>query len=293
VEFKDFNRFKVSMDELFKAFLYSYWGKQPSNPTEQAEFRHLYKKGLIKKYRVDTLTLLFQLGRAAKTYSPEIVKQWPKSRLEKFITSEGKLTPQESLAIAFIKSEAENTLQNLFGTVVSTIELDYKTKIIGSEAFKVGVKDAVIERIAKRQSLQQLSVNIGKNTANWSRNLYRIAFVESANAYNFGIVLNELRMTNQEADEVWVAKIPKPDACPHCKRLCWDSKTNSPILYRLSDVLGNSNIHKKVKEWSFCISSIHPYCRCLLSIVNPKLQEFNPKMRRFEFKKDLLKKKEV
>lgn len=63
-------------------------------------------------------------------------------------------------------------------------------------------------------------------------------------------------------DEI-VYKIPRMSAEFHCMRLHLQSD-GMPIRYRLSEVIGNSNIGLPPGAWRFVIGPVHPNCYCIL-----------------------------
>lgn len=60
-----------------------------------------------------------------------------------------------------------------------------------------------------------------------------------------------------------VYKIPRETACPHCMRLHVGDDGNY-IIYKLADVVGNSNIGVPADEWEFVIGPVHPHCYCIM-----------------------------
>jgi len=60
-----------------------------------------------------------------------------------------------------------------------------------------------------------------------------------------------------------VYKIPRTSACPECLRLHVDTDGH-PYIYKLSAVMGNSNIGAKPFQWRFTIGPVHPHCYCVL-----------------------------
>lgn len=60
-----------------------------------------------------------------------------------------------------------------------------------------------------------------------------------------------------------IYKIPRETACPYCMSLHLDDSGDYRI-YRLDDVVGNSNIGVPAAEWEFTIGPVHPNCYCIL-----------------------------
>jgi len=60
-----------------------------------------------------------------------------------------------------------------------------------------------------------------------------------------------------------VYKVPRPTACIHCFRLHLETD-GSYKMYRIRDVIGNSNIGLTSAEWQFTVGVVHPNCYCVL-----------------------------
>jgi hypothetical protein len=65
---------------------------------------------------------------------------------------------------------------------------------------------------------------------------------------------------------IFVAKIPKPDACDDCVRLHLTAGQGSrPRIFKLSELVENgTNRGLKRAEWRPVIGTIHPWCACML-----------------------------
>lgn len=261
--------FRITIQDYFRAFLYNNLGKKPKTALESEEFKKLFKKGLIKKHPVDSLQVLFTLGKAQAILG-DVVKEWVKSDVIKFESSEeGKLTRVEENSLDFLRAEGEDRLESLFGNIKADIQNNYKNRLLGGDVFKRDVRDALSQKILDRKTIQQLSSDIGKKTGVWGRDLYRIAFTESHNAYNFGVAFGYMKKTGKMADEIRIALIPRGRgiSCNDCLKLYLKPGTNEPKVFKLSEIIGNSNVGRKRREWVPCVSSTHPFCQCTPVIV--------------------------
>lgn len=274
------------LQDYLKAFLYNYMGKKPHTSFETEEFKRLFKKGLIKKHVVDSIQILFTLGKASAIVG-DAVKTWVKVDVEKFKNSElGKLTRAEENSLEFLRAEAEDRLESLFGNVKADIQNNYRNRLLGGEAFKTDVREALANKILDRKTIAQLASDIGKKTGVWGRDLYRIAFTESFNAYEFGTMFGYMKKTGKSSDEIRVAKIPRGRgiSCKECIKLFLIGNTNEPRIFKLSEIAGRTNVGRKRKDWQACLSSVHPFDQCHAVIVFPG-QVWNDKTGRFEFPK--------
>jgi hypothetical protein len=278
--------FKDKLQDHLAAFAYNYLGKKPKSNIEKQEFARLLKLGLIKQKPVDSLGLLFYLGKAYALLG-EVTKQWGKAEIVKFIDSEdGQLTRTEQASLDLLKAESEGYLEKLFTDVGANLQSDYNRRMLGSTEFKTSVKEALTNKVLQRRTLTQTASDIGNRTKVWSRDLYRIAFTESFNLYEMGTAFGYAKRTGKNFDEIRVAKIPRGRgiSCKECLKLYLKPGTNEPKVFKLSDIAGNTNVGLKRKDWKPCLTAVHPYDQCHLVIVFPG-QVWNPKPGRFEYPK--------
>lgn len=67
--------------------------------------------------------------------------------------------------------------------------------------------------------------------------------------------------------DTYVYKVPRQGACQDCLRLHLNVD-GSPKIYRLSEILGNSNYGHPHYMWGFVIGPTHPHCYCVLRSVD-------------------------
>lgn len=78
--------------------------------------------------------------------------------------------------------------------------------------------------------------------------------------------------TSDIPDDAEVYKLPRLQACQYCMDLHIDMD-GAPIIYRVRDIIGNSNVGLPASEWDFTIGPVHPYCYCILYEVAKKPPE--------------------
>ncbi len=268
----------------FRAFLFNTGIKKPKSALETAEFKYLAKKGLIKKYVVDSLQILYTAGKASAILGDSVVRNFGKAKVTKMINAgEIMLSNTEKASLELVRAEIENKLEGLFSDVKAEINGAYRNRVSGDESFRASVRGALVDKVAGRKSIKQLANDIGKRTGAWGRDLHRIAFTESVNLYEYGTVLGHMAKTNKKADEVFVAKIPRAGACKECVRL-FTNKDGTPKVFKLSDIIGNSNVGRKRKDWLPTIGPVHPFCGDRTIIVFEG-QQYNKEKKRFEYAK--------
>src|ERR1019366_3690388 len=186
-------------------------------------------------------------------------------------SDEGALTRTDEASLDLVRAEAEGHLEELFSKMGADLQGDYKNRMLGSDAFKRDVRDALTDKIRGQKTIQQLASDIGKRTGVWGRDLYRIAFTESHNAYNLGTVMGYMKKTGKNAGDIRVALIPRGRgiSCDECVKLYLKPGTNEPKIFKLSEILGNSNVKVSRKIWKPCVSSTHPFCQCFVTLIFP------------------------
>ena len=121
-----------------------------------------------------------------------------------------------------------------------------------------------------RGTIGDLRSALGHATGDWTRDWTRIAQTEAQTHIQQGkaeVWKEEERAAAVSAKEpprsTLVYKIPRPDACEHCKRLHLDG--GHPRVFKLEDILGNgTNIGRKRAAWRVVAEATHPYCACEL-----------------------------
>lgn len=124
------------------------------------------------------------------------------------------------------------------------------------------IRDKVSTKIAERTTRKKLAQDLGKLTGDWARDWQRIANTETHMAQQEGY-LEDVR--ERHGDDELLAKVPEPNACPHCKRLYLDAE-GQPLVKPASwwAEQGASNAGRKTAEWLPVLGGIHPWCQCKL-----------------------------
>lgn len=122
------------------------------------------------------------------------------------------------------------------------------------------IADKTAGNRARRETIDSLRSDLGHAMGNWTRDWQRIAMTESNNAIQEGTAST---IEKQDGAEQLVSKMPRPDACPDCKRLYL--RGGQPIIFKLSELRANgSNVGRKKRDWKPTIEAIHPWCGCVL-----------------------------
>lgn len=128
------------------------------------------------------------------------------------------------------------------------------------------IRDKTAANRQRRETVDQLKSALGHAVGNWTRDWQRIATSESNDAIQEGVAATIHR---RHGGDALVSKIPRPDACPDCKRLYLDDEGN-PRIFLLDELRANgSNVGRPRAQWKPVIGSTHPWCGCMLVRVPP------------------------
>jgi hypothetical protein len=176
------------------------------------------------------------------------------------------LTADEQFALDSVKQQCYGDITGL-GNKVKQDMNNIVIKHSNAQKFKMdaSINRLASEAVAKRQTLNKLSSELGHLTKDWSRDFDRISDYIMHSAYQHGRAQNLLK---NYGDDVEVYFTVYPKACKHCIRLYLTGDIGSePIVFKLTDVLSNgNNIGVKSIDWKPSVNPIHPWCRCTLTI---------------------------
>ncbi len=170
--------------------------------------------------------------------------------------------PNEKHAIEWAKHSAATEIKGLgnkvagdFSTIAIEADKDLRRRYEGV------IRDSVSENIQRQETVQQLASDLGHKTGDWSRDFKRIAATEKHKAMQEGIVTGLVDRYG-DPDDIRVAKMPNPDACPHCMRL-HKHRDGRLRIFKLSELVENgSNVGRKAANWQATVGPVHPWCGC-------------------------------
>jgi hypothetical protein len=170
--------------------------------------------------------------------------------------------PNEKHALEWAKHSAATEIKGLgnkisddFSTIAIEADKDLRRRYEGV------IRDSTAENIQRQQTWRQLASDLGDKTGDWSRDFKRIAATEKQKAMQEGIVQG-LASRYGDPDDIRVAKMPNPDACPHCMRL-HKLPTGQLRIFKMSELVENgSNVGRKARDWKATVGPVHPWCGC-------------------------------
>lgn len=165
------------------------------------------------------------------------------------------LTILEKEAISYASQSAGKYIQNLgsrlsnkVNNLVDDLSAPYMQKVL---------QKIVPKNIAARETAGRLKSQLHTEIGASVRDFEKIAFTELQNAMQMGIA-NTITRIDSEAK---VVKLPRPDACKWCVKVF--KKPNGDLrVFKLSSLMGKSNVGKKKKDWTAVADSVHPFCSC-------------------------------
>lgn len=175
------------------------------------------------------------------------------------------LSPAEKAAVDVAKKHAGQYVVGLASRVAAVV----MPAVIGAEENLTParmvelIQDKTAANLARRETAAKLKSDLGWSMGNWTRDWQRIGMTETNNAIQEGVAVT---IEGSHGVDVLVSKIPRPDACPGCKRVYLEG--GEPIIFKLSELRKNgSNAGRRQKDWKPVVGATHPWCGCMLTRV--------------------------
>lgn len=174
------------------------------------------------------------------------------------------LSPVEREAMVWGRFNAGQHIQGMgdrlsleTGALIATADAEQRRRYLGT------VQREVEDAIDQRETWRELASEIGHATEDWSRDMQRVGATEM----QFAMQEAQARSIAKRADDpddVRVAKVPAPDACPDCTRLHLTAGPGSPPrIFKLSELQANgTNVGRKRQQWKATVGPVHPWCGC-------------------------------
>ncbi len=167
------------------------------------------------------------------------------------------LTEAERAAVVAARESAGLHLRNVFARVEAATG-----RALNEADQRAAVAAQTGQALDERRTVSELKTRLGHITEEHERDWTRVAMTELQNAHQAGTAA---RIRASDGGHAWVAKVPRPDACPHCKRL-YLGADGQPKIFKLSNLQANgTNVGKKVAEWDAVVGTLHPHCQCVLT----------------------------
>lgn len=181
------------------------------------------------------------------------------------------LTERDEHALDFARHRAATYIRGLGNKIAD----DFTTEAIETEAaqraqFEGEIREGLESNIEGHESWRKLASDLGHRTQDWARDLRRIAATEKQRALQEGFARGLQKREKRKPHQINVAKIPAPDACPHCKKLHLVGGAGKPIVFSLAELQQNgTNVGRRQSDWQATVGPVHPWCACELVHVPP------------------------
>lgn len=237
------------------------------------EVDDLLKLGLIDDTLRNPLLDAYKFGKIQHIIGQEAARKMNYGQFKRYLA--GNPMPLSATEAAAIRSVNKVASNYLAGNLANKVKSDVNTII--SDANRKMIADAIRtelpKNIEKRETILKLASEIKKQMGAYSDDFQKIAHTEKHNAMQAGVATE---MYNVDPD-IKVVKIPARDACPYCIKL-FTNPDGSLKIFRLKDIINNSNVGKSKTNWLPTVDAVHPWCGCELARI-PRGYWFNPKTR--------------
>lgn len=221
--------------------------------------------GIATSGRLTFLESAYMAGKTATVLGTDRLRKMTEPELVDWLRDNNlRISSQDRVMINQLKDSTERWLQGRTSTwqakmrqEIARADQQWRAAIASTR-----FNDAQAISVARNQALQNLVQRVEDNSADWVGDIDRLVQSEMNAYFQMG------QAAEMPGDEM-VYKIPRVTACEHCLRITTEPD-GSPTLYRLSDVMGNSNIGLPAYAWEFTIGPIHPYCYCVLYQVSDR-----------------------
>ena len=182
------------------------------------------------------------------------------------------LSTTEAAAIRAVNKVASKYLA---GNLSNKVKSDVSDLINNANRKMIAdaIRTELPKNIEKHQTILKLASEIKKQMGAYSDDFQKIAHTEKHNAMQAGVATEMYKVD----PNIKVVKIPALDACRYCKKLFLNPDGTLKI-FRLKDIVNNSNVGKSKTNWLPTVDAVHPWCGCELARI-PRGFWFNPKTR--------------
>jgi len=240
--------------------------------TEQ-EVDTLIKKGLVDPSLRNPLLDAYMFGKIQHVIGQKAARVMTYSRFVKYLSMNPlPLTAIETAAISNVNKVASyyiaNKLADKAQAEVAQLVRDADKRMIAG-----ALRDKLPTNIQRRENIRALATQLSRQVQNHSEDFLRIAHTEKHNAMQAGVASEMFKIDS----DIQVVKIPSHDACRYCISLYVKPDGNLRV-FKLKNIMNNSNVGQKKRDWKPTVDAVHPFCACQLARI-PKGFFWNPKTR--------------
>lgn len=174
----------------------------------------------------------------------------------------------EKRALESVKYQTYNDIKGLTGKMKQDFssQLVFADKKLNQVRHSKTVTQIAARAIEHRKGVQQMTLELGKMTGQWNKDLGRISDYVLHTAFDEGRAYGFERRNGIDA---LVYKDVYPGACRHCQKHYLSAGIGSmPKIFKLSELKANgTNVGRKAIEYKPVVGPLHPWCRCTLERV--------------------------
>lgn len=219
--------------------------------------------GLTVQSKWTVLETAYIAGKAATQIGSERLKKMSEKQLQTWLTKNPiELSQNDQAQLKALRGDTHrwmegrsNTWKDRLRTQLVRADREFRAVMAVGDA-----NNAKALAISRNSALNELILRLRDGSDAMLSDVDRLVQSEMNNYFQVGQVADE-------DGEQYVYKIPRLSACRYCMELHVDDE-GMPIFYKLSEVMGNSNIGMPASEWVFTIGPVHPYCYCVLQFVD-------------------------
>jgi len=213
----------------------------------------------VSTSRMTVLEQSYMAGKVASLLGPNALKTMSKDQIAQWVYNNNvQLNDREKAHLAQMRNDTERWLesrtdavQSKYRLAIANADRDWRSVLV-----KGTFVDAAARSVARNSALTELVSALTGETESFTSQIDRLLQTELHSYFQQG------QIVDKDEDEL-VYKVPRPAACDYCLDLHTNSD-GSPKMYRLSDVIGNSNWGVPAYAWQFTIGPVHPHCYCIL-----------------------------
>ncbi len=237
----------------------------------KAEVKRLVKKGVLPPDSLDVVKDSYSFGQlTARLSEMDDLAKVKKLGYKEF----RKRIKDRPIALTAVENDAIKWANRAFAVYTSSrgnqiadefskmfIEADTATR----RKFMAAATDELSYNIEKRRTVRELASALGDRTQAWTRDLGRVAATTKQTAMQEGFAQGLIKREGAP-EQIFVSKLPRPDACPTCVRLHLTAGQGSPPrIFTLKELIQNGiNTGKKRGDWDATVGAVHPWCACEL-----------------------------
>lgn len=209
--------------------------------------------------KLTTLEQAYVVGKIASAIGMARIITMNEAQVQSWIAENGySLSPEDLVVIQSLREELVNWTKNQADRWTARIRTEITTanrawaRLLESKRFT----DEAEKTKLRNQALEDLVDGIEEVLDGTPAEADTLIQTQLSEFFQEGQAANL-------SPEEYVYKVPRVTACKYCLDLHL-GPDGTPKLFKLGDVLKNSNVGRRTYDWDFTIGPVHPHCYCVL-----------------------------